>query len=91
MSEFVSGRFRVRIIGRSTVVLTREGMIGRGPSMASRMWTVEQVEAALLSARSRRGKEALDEARALAWALAEVRAVAESRKRDADPLLPFLS
>lgn len=81
MSEFVSGRFRVKIIGMSTVVLTRDGMIGRGPSMASRMWTVEQVEAALLSARSRRGKEALDEARALAWALAELRGCNESAER----------
>lgn len=73
MSEFVSGRFRVRIIGKSTVVLTRVGVLGRGPSMASRMWTVEQVEAALLSARGRRGQEALDEARALAWGLEEIR------------------
>lgn len=43
------------------------------------MWTVEQVEAALLSARSRRGKEALDEAQALAWALAELRRGGDQR------------
>lgn len=72
MSEFVSGRFRVQILRGTDVVLTRMGVLGRGAPRASRMWNVEQVEAALLAARARRGKEALDEARALVWALGEL-------------------
>lgn len=73
MAEFISGRFRAQILQGTDVVLTRTGVLGRGAPRASRMWNVEQVEAALRAARARRGEEALDEARALAWAMAQIR------------------
>lgn len=67
------GRFKVSITIDGDVVLRRMGTLGRGAPRESRMWCIEQVEAALISARNRRGEDATCEARALEWAMDRLR------------------
>lgn len=71
--EMVFGRFRVLITGEGDVVLRRTGALGRGASQEQRMWCIDQIEAALIAARNRRGEDALCQARALEWAIGRLR------------------
>lgn len=75
--EMVFGRISVSIFPDGDMVLRRAGQVGRGAAKESRMWCIEQVEAALISARarlSRPGEDAVAEVRALQWALQRLRA-----------------
>lgn len=67
------GRISVQVMPCGDMVLRREGQVGRGASRESRMWCLDQVEAALISARNRRGEDAVCEVRALEWAMQRLR------------------
>lgn len=67
------GRISVTVMPDGDMILRRGGAVGRGAPRLSRMWCVEQVEGALISARWRRGPDAISEARALEWALQRMR------------------
>lgn len=71
--EFLAGRVRARIAEDGSLILTRAGAIGRGVPRQSMMWCAEQVADALRAATQRRGEDAICEARALRWALNEMK------------------
>jgi len=72
--EMTFGRVSVSIMPDGDMILRRAGAVGRGAARESRMWCIAQVEAAIISARSRRGEDAICEFRALEWALRRARA-----------------
>jgi hypothetical protein len=71
--EAVFGRIKIQITAEGDVVLQRRGQIGRGVPRDQRMWCIDQIEAAHISACNRRGEDAVCEARALRWALEELK------------------
>lgn len=70
--EMAFGRFKVVIHTDGDVVLTRAGALCQGATRESRMWCMDQLEAALAAARRRRGEDAICEVRALTWAIEQV-------------------
>lgn len=72
-AENAFGRFRVSVDHHGDVVLRRAGAVGRGGPLITRMWCLDQVEAALIAARNGRGTDAVCQARALEWAAAQLR------------------
>jgi hypothetical protein len=76
-AEMAYGRFRVSVDHHGDVVLRRAGAVGRGGPMISRMWCLDQVEAALIAARNSRGTDAVCQVRALEWAMAQLRKKAQ--------------
>lgn len=75
--QMAFGRISVSIMPDGDVVMRRAGLVGRGGAKESRMWCVEQVEAAVVAARARLSRpsdDAVAEVRALQWALQRLRA-----------------
>lgn len=73
LRENVFGRVRVAVSAEGDVILTRAGALGRSVPRESRLWCLDQIEAALIAADNRRGEDAVCEARALRWAIREIR------------------
>lgn len=76
-AENAFGRFRVSVDQHGDVVLRRAGAVGRGGPLITRMWCLDQVEAAMIAARNGRGSDAVCQARALEWAAAQLRKKAQ--------------
>lgn len=72
-AEVTFGHITARHLGGEDVVLIRRGGPGRGSSRLNHLWTLEQIQESLRSARRRPGSEARDEAQALVWALDRAR------------------
>lgn len=67
--QIIVGRITVRLLGSENIEIIRHGAPGAGKSGYQRMWNRDQIEAAWISARQRRGIDAREQEKALRWAL----------------------
>ncbi|MTH79401.1 hypothetical protein [Paracoccus aestuariivivens] len=70
--QITIGLITVRMLTSEGIELIRKGAAGRGKTQRQVLWNREQIEAAWISASSRKGQDAQDQSKALRWALEEI-------------------